>query len=193
MADRWYVSDHHLAHYNILQYAERPFKNLEEMHDALVQYHNERVKPQDHVSFLGDLTLKRGGRLDKEWIATEIRRYNGHKRLYLGNHDHFPVKFYVDACGFEKVYATWKSEEGFISSHFPLHPRSLGSSTANVHGHIHQNKGFEPVVFEEWKRDNGKVVPAKVVPYINVSVEAINYRPIHLDEILEIIRKANNG
>jgi calcineurin-like phosphoesterase family protein len=197
MADRWYISDHHLGHYNILKYGERPFKTLPEMHDALVQFHNELVKPQDHVSFLGDLTMKRGGRLDKEWIAAEIRRYNGHKRLYLGNHDHMSVKHYIDACGFEKVYATWRSEEGFISSHFPLHPRSLGSATANVHGHIHQNKAYDPIVFEANEVDRGqkgrREMPRRVLPYINVSVEAVNYRPVHLDTILQIIRRHNEG
>ena len=189
--DRWYISDHHLGHYNILRYGERPFANLAEMHDALVQYHNELVKPQDHVSFLGDVTIKRGGRLDKEWFAAEIRRYNGHKRLYLGNHDHWSAEFY-GLVGFEKIYATWRSEEGFISSHVPLHPRSLSTATANVHGHIHQAPAYEPVVFAEWKKDNGRVIPTKVVPYINVSVEAVNYRPIHIDEILAIIKKANS-
>jgi calcineurin-like phosphoesterase family protein len=102
------------------------------------------------------------------------------------------VEFYR-SIGFEKVYATWRCEEGFISSHFPLHPRSLSTATANVHGHIHQAATYDPVVFPEWKRDNGKVVPARVVPYINVSVEAVNYRPVHLDEILAIIRKANES
>jgi calcineurin-like phosphoesterase family protein len=195
MANRWYVSDHHLGHYNILRYGDRPFKDLGEMHDALLTFHNELVKPQDHVSFLGDLTLKRGGRLDKEWLATEIRRYNGHKRLFLGNHDHFPVSFYVGAAGFEKVYATWRSEEGFITSHIPIHPRSLGSATANVHGHIHQNPAYDPVVFEvnEVNRNqkSRRKLPKRVVPYINVSVEAVNYRPVHLDEILAIIKRVN--
>lgn len=190
MINRWYISDHHLGHYNILAYGKRPFANLEEMHDALVQFHNELVKPQDHVSFLGDLTLKRGGRLDREWISAELKRYNGHKRLYLGNHDHFPVEFYR-AIGFEKVYASWRSEEGFVSSHIPLHPKSLSTATANVHGHIHQAPAYEPVRFDEWKRDNGKVVPAKVVPYINVCVEAVGYKPVHLDTILEMVRNYN--
>lgn len=191
MINHWYVSDHHLAHYNILEYGNRPFKTLAEMHDALVTYHNELVKPQDHVSFLGDVTLKRGGRLDKLWLADEIRRYNGHKRLYLGNHDHFPVSAYLSA-GFEKIYATWRCNEGFICSHFPLHPRSLSTATANVHGHIHQATAYEPVVFNGKELDRDKSEP-RVVPYINVSVEAIGYKPINKDEILERIRQANGG
>lgn len=190
MAERFYISDHHIFHFNILEYGKRPFANLGEMHDALVTYHNELVKPNDHVSFLGDITLLRGGRLNKEKIANEIKRYNGHKRLYLGNHDHFPTSFYLD-IGFEKIYATWRCEEGFISSHFPLHPKSLSTATANVHGHIHQAPTYEPIVFPKWKKENGTVVPKRIVPYINVSVEAVNYKPVHLDEILSIIRKAN--
>jgi calcineurin-like phosphoesterase family protein len=189
--DRWYISDHHLFHYNILKYGERPFANLGEMHDALVTYHNELVKPNHHVSFLGDVTILRGGRVDKERFINEVRRYNGHKRLYLGNHDHWNVELYKQA-GFEKIYATWRSEEGFITSHIPLHPRSLSTANANVHGHIHQAATYEPVIFPEWKKDNGKVVPAKVVPYINVSVEAVKYKPMHLDEILAIINRYND-
>jgi calcineurin-like phosphoesterase family protein len=183
--ERWYISDHHLAHYNILQYGSRPFKDLAEMHDALVERHNKVVKPNDHVSFLGDVTIKRGGKLDKEWFTKEIRRYNGHKRLYLGNHDHWSAKFYLEA-GFEKIYATWRSEEGFICSHIPLHPRSLSTATANVHGHIHQIADYESVVFlADEKR------PPRIVPYINVSVEVVNYTPVHIDEILERIRTVN--
>jgi calcineurin-like phosphoesterase family protein len=187
MADRWYCSDHHLGHYNIIEYGERPFKNLAEMHDALVTYHNEVVKPQDHVSFLGDVTIKRGGRLDREWLIAEMKRYNGHKRLYLGNHDHMPVKVYLIA--FEKVYGTWRSEEGIICSHIPIHPQSVGNVIANVHGHIHQRPNFEPVKIPKYVSKGGKQMPARVVPYINVSVEAINYRPIHLDEILAKIKE----
>jgi calcineurin-like phosphoesterase family protein len=192
--EHWFVSDHHLAHFNILRYGERPFANLAEMHDMLVQYHNELVKPNHHVSFLGDVTIKRGGRLDKEWFSAEIKRYNGHKRLYLGNHDHWPTAFYLNF--FEKVYATWRCEEGFICSHFPLHPRSLTSATANVHGHIHQTPAYESVMFKgdefgEGAGENRRKREKRIVPYINVSVEAINYRPINKDEILAIIRRAN--
>jgi calcineurin-like phosphoesterase family protein len=186
MINHWFISDHHLAHYNILRYGDRPFKDLAEMHDALVTYHNELVKPQDHVSFLGDVTIKRGGRLDKEWFATEIRRYNGHKRLYLGNHDHWRADVYL-AAGFEKIYASWRCEEGFVSSHIPLHPRSLSNATANVHGHIHQNASYTPVTFE-----GTETKPARIIPYINVSVEAVNYRPVNKDEILAIIERANH-
>jgi calcineurin-like phosphoesterase family protein len=195
MAERWYVSDHHLWHYNILEYGQRPFANLNEMHDTLLNRHNMLVKPQDHVSFLGDMCILRGGRNQREMFIKEIRKYNGHKRLFLGNHDHWPIQVYLDA-GFEKIYATHRTDEGFICSHFPLHPRSLTGATANVHGHIHQHPVYDSVVikgneFMDQAVNRRKIQP-RIVPYINVSVENIGYAPINLDTILTIIKKVND-
>lgn len=189
MRNRWYVSDHHLWHENIIRFCKRPFADLKEMHESLLTWHNELVKPEDNVSFLGDVTLLRGGPATQEKFLNEIKKYNGHKRLFLGNHDHFPIETYLKA--FEKIYATWRCDEGFISSHFPLHPRSITSATANVHGHTHNSPlAYEPVVMTGREYEHEKM-PARVVPYINLSVEAINYRPVHLDEILSIIKKCN--
>lgn len=186
--ERWYWSDLHLWHFNILKYGERPFKTLTEMHDALLTYHNELVKPNHSCSWLGDVTIWRGGQTQKRTFIDEIKKYNGHRRLYLGNHDHWHTRVYAEV--FEKIYATWRSEEGFICSHFPLHPRSLSSATANIHGHIHQHPAYEPVVFRGNELDRNPQ-PPRVVPYINVSVEAIGYKPIHLDQILAMIKEAN--
>lgn len=148
------------------------------MHECLLDYHNQTVKPQDHVNFLGDITLLRGGSIDRKMFLDEIKRYHGHRRLFLGNHDHFPVKVYLEV--FEKLYATWRITEGLVFSHIPIHPRSLGSAIANVHGHIHNNPDYEPTVIGD-----------RVVPYINVCVEAVNYRPVHLDELLSRVKLIN--
>ena len=173
---RWFSSDLHLSHGNIIKYQNRPFNNIREMDEALLTYHNELVKPKDHWSCLGDVTIRRGGRIDREWFIREIRKYNGHKRLYLGNHDHFPIQVYIDA-GFEKVYATWRDEKGILFSHIPVHPRSIGSARANVHGHIHSQPNYTPILGVD-RHDN-----VMVKPYINISVERTNYRPVNIDWI----------
>ena len=178
---RWFSSDLHLSHGNIIGYTGRPFKDIREMDEQLLEAHNMFVKPEDHWSCLGDVTIRRGGRLDKEWFIREIRKYNGHKRLYLGNHDHFPIQTYLDA-GFEKIYATWRDEQGILFSHIPIHPMSLGSARANVHGHTHQNPDYPPHV------GKSKEGVKWCKPYINISVERTNYRPISIDEINERIR-----
>ena len=179
---RWFSSDFHLAHENIIKYQNRPFKNSREMGEALLTYHNELVKPEDHWSCLGDVTIRRGGRQDKEWFIKEIRKYNGHKRLYLGNHDHFPIQVYLDA-GFEKIYATWRDEGRILWSHIPVHPNSIGSAIANVHGHTHSHDDYEPVRYEN---KEGRQI---IKPFINISVERTAYRPISIDEVCVRIDK----
>lgn len=180
---RWFASDHHIGHANIIGFAKRPFKDVGEMDEELLTYHNEFVKPEDHVTFLGDVTLRRGGAQDRLWFIKEMRKYNGHKRLHLGNHDHFPIKVYLDA-GFEKIYATWRDEQGLLFSHFPLHPTSLGSAKACIHGHIHQNDSPSPAM--RLGKD-GKWI---IQPYINVSVEVTNYHPISVEEVNARVDKA---
>lgn len=176
--DRFFCSDHHLLHENIIKYGKRPFNHVTEMGERLLEYHNAVVRPSDHVSFLGDLTMLRGGRQNREWLIKEIRKYHGHKRLYLGNHDHFPIQVYLD-CGFEKIYATWRDEQGILFSHMPIHTQSLGFSVkANVHGHIHQNKSPDPVIWIDKKTQE-----VRFKPYVNVCLEATGYRPISYDEL----------
>lgn len=180
---RWFCSDHHLGHENIIKYQDRPFDNVHIMDKMLLELHNTYVKPEDHVYFLGDVTMRRGGRVQQDDFIREMKRWNGHKRLFLGNHDHFPAKTYLEA-GFEKIYATWRDEQGILYSHMPVHPTSIGSARANVHGHIHGNPSSPPAVFTD---KDGKVW---VKPYINVSVEVTNYRPINFDELMARIEKA---
>lgn len=50
-------SDYHFSHSNIIKYDNRPFSNLEEMNSTIIRKHNERVKPEDTVYFLGDLCV----------------------------------------------------------------------------------------------------------------------------------------
>lgn len=179
----WYSSDHHFWHERIIQYAGRPFSNAQEMTEFLVDIHNKYVKPGDHWSCLGDLCMLRGGKVQQDQLAKLVRSMNGQKRLYLGNHDHFPVRAYLD-MGFEKVYATNRNDSGIIFSHIPIHPRSMGFSVkANVHGHTHEQPNYDPALFVD---DTGKV---HIKPYINISVERTDYRPLTLGEIQDKIRE----
>lgn len=176
----WVTSDHHFGHFNIIKYGERPFKDLKEMDEALVDQWNIYVKPEDHIYHLGDVTIERGGKVQQDAFIRLIKRLNGHKRLIMGNHDHFPIKTYWEA-GFEKVVGSgqWWGN-GLILSHYPIHPDHIGyRALGNVHGHIHQNPS-PPIVTEKSGKRHG---------YINVCVEVTNYHPVEVDEVLERMRK----
>ncbi len=50
MSNKFYISDWHYGHANVLAFDNRPFKTIEEMDNALVERWNAVVKPGDTVS-----------------------------------------------------------------------------------------------------------------------------------------------
>ena len=191
---RWFTSDLHLWHANIITFCNRPFADAKEMNEKLLENWNTYVKPEDHVYNLGDVTLHRGGKQQQEEFIKFHKQFNGHKRLFLGNHDHWPAQVYLDA-GFEKLYGTWRDEQSLIYSHFPLHPSSLSTVRANVHGHIHDQDSPPPARFQlrdhAWVKDiQAGGDGFRYVPYINISVERTNYHPINFEELEKRIKDA---
>jgi len=78
----FFTSDQHFGHKNICRFADRPFKSVEEMNEALIEEHNAVVKPSDVVWFLGDFAF-----MPPDATKRILRRLNGQKNLVLGNHD----------------------------------------------------------------------------------------------------------
>lgn len=149
------------------------------MDEKLIEYWNMVVRPEDHVRHLGDVTMARGGRPEQERFIRLIKRLHGHKRLILGNPDHFLPGVYIEA-GFEKIQGTGQwTGDGIIYSHYPIHPTNFGRAHACVHGHIHKNPS--PPAF--------RTAEGVLKQYINVSVEAINYRPLDVEELRARIEK----
>ena len=128
---------------------------------------NSVVKPQDKVWHLGDVAFKTGERAGE--LEALLQRLNGHKRMLAGNHDN--LKSPVLQRHFEKI-ELWKGfkDEGFTCSHIPLRLESLRDGKVCVHGHIHQNL----------MKEKG---------YINVCVEVRNYTPVHMDTLVQEVKK----
>lgn len=166
MRNKWFISDTHFFHANILKFQSkegrplRPFNTIEEMHETMVERWNSVVKDGDNVYHLGDVTFKYDGAFNNL-----MSRLKGRKRLTLGNHDR--IKGTDLIRWFEKV-DLWKSfpEEGFTCSHMPLKDGHFRNGTHNVHGHVHSNSLDDP-------------------KYINVSVEVRDYTPVNIDTIVE--------
>ncbi len=78
----FFTSDHHFGHENIIRFCNRPFSNVQEMNEALIQRWNEKIKPKDVVYHLGDFGLTY-----KENLATILDQLNGKIHLIAGNHE----------------------------------------------------------------------------------------------------------
>lgn len=164
MADKWFISDTHFCHENILKFKDdkgqpiRPFTSLSDMHETIVDNWNRLVKDGDYVYHLGDVTFKYDGTFNNI-----MSRLKGKKRLIIGNHDKLmnPNLF----RWFEKAML-WHGfkEFNFTAVHIPLNINQLRDGNYCVHGHIHQNLMTEP-------------------GYINVCVEHTGYAPVNIDEI----------
>jgi len=79
---RWFTSDLHLGHANIIGYCDRPWPDVEAMDRGLVERWNEVVADGDEVWVLGDVAM---GRI--EHSLGLIRSLAGTKLLVPGNHD----------------------------------------------------------------------------------------------------------
>lgn len=76
------TSDTHLGHARISALADRPFRTVDHMDDALIRAWNARIGPDDIVLHLGDLAL---GPIETSVAATA--QLNGRRFLVPGNHD----------------------------------------------------------------------------------------------------------
>jgi calcineurin-like phosphoesterase family protein len=173
MKNIFFISDTHFSHGNICKFIRedgvtklRPWDNVDEMDEYLVEQWNATVGPQDKVYHLGDVFINRKARFIMD-------RLNGDKVLIKGNHDIFQLNDYLPYFRDIRSYLVRKE---FIASHIPVHYDNLHRFKFNVHGHLHEHR-----VVDKW----GKIDPR----YLSVCVEHTEYRPRELSEITEALDK----
>ncbi len=132
----WVVSDLHINHKNILEYAKRPFKTLEEHNEAIIKGWQETVGPDDLVLLLGDVMLG-----PKAEMAKYLNRLTGHIILVRGNHDQAVCKLPELNVRFEMVTPYLEvAHRGDCAalSHFPIEVwNNAQRGFWQLHGHSH--------------------------------------------------------
>ena len=79
----FFTSDLHFGHTNILRFCGRPYTDVKEMNQALIDNWNKAV-PEDGIVFvLGDI-----GFCSVQVLKNIFNKMNGTKYLILGNHDY---------------------------------------------------------------------------------------------------------
>lgn len=169
------ISDTHFGHAGVCQFLRedgtkmRPWDDVAQMDEHMVQVWNERVGAKDKVYHLGDVVINRRA-------LSILSRLNGDKVLIKGNHDIFHLKDY--AAHFRDVRA-YHVLNGMILSHIPVHADSLGRFGVNIHGHLHYRRVNRVV-------DGQEVLDPR---YYCVSVEHLpDWAPVAMEDVMQRIR-----
>lgn len=154
----WFTSDFHLGHANIIKYCKRPFKDLFHMDSSIIRNHNQRVKPEDIIYFLGDFCLSRNK------AKYYLKQLNGKFVFIKGNHDDnnslkVATKSAVIEFGGKTIFLVHNPLD--LDKKYPI----------NFVGHVHQH----------WKFKRAK----EGIDMINVGVDVNNFMPISFDEIMK--------
>ena len=165
--DAWVISDTHFGHKNIINYADRPFHSVEEMDKVMIEKWNSVVSAKDQVIFLGDFSLA-----PTSEIVKYEKKLNRSISIILGNHDRSHSSQWWLDCGFQEVSALPVIyKDFFILSHEPLEWVTERLPLLNIHGHVHEKTAYN--------LNNH---------HFNVSVEALDYTPMRLSEIINMGR-----
>ena len=160
----FFTSDTHYGHEKVIDYCERPFRNLTHMDNTLIKNHNSIVSPDDTVYFLGDFCFK-----DYKLYK---RRLNGNFIFIRGNHDRnnkVPTKILsaVVKHGGKVIYLV----------HDPID--IVEDVEMNLVGHVHKLWKFKKSL--------------KGIPMINVGVDVWDYKPITIEQIMKAYNKWDKG
>lgn len=198
---RFFTSDPHYYHLNVIKYCNRPYSSVEEMNEALVNNWNSVVTQEDEVYCLGDFSLA------SRPVEVFSSRLLGKKLLVPGNHDFCHsyhkksrnpenqkkwIKFYEDHGWTVLPEQTTLDLLGIAMVNLCHHPYSDDEGDGNIAYHDKYTK-WRPV-------DDGRILlcghvhdrwVTKMSPkgslMINVGVDVHNHRPISEVELTKII------
>jgi calcineurin-like phosphoesterase family protein len=167
MSEIYFTSDTHFGHKNILSYCPgraKLWQNLEDMNEELLERINSVVYEGDHLYHLGDFCFSR----NPDYFRRKIRC----KNLYLikGNHDSRTALNGLFAW-IKDTYELRADGYKFWLSHY-AHRRwpSSHHGAFHLYGHSHGDlPGY------------GRSM--------DVGVDAVDYRPISLEEIVRQLSK----
>ena len=193
---KYFISDLHFFHANILNMDGRNFDNITEMKDYIINVWNSRVKPNDEVFILGDFSWDNG--TNTYDLLTKLR---GKLYLIKGNHDYrYLEDKNFDDYIFEDVrdyMETRFEKKKIIMSHFPMpfYNHQFSDNCYMLYGHVHNT--YDEYLLNRFINYSGKYErgtaggEVQTTPFnmINVFCGFCGYIPRTIDEWIEIDKK----
>ena len=160
------TADLHLSHWKIIVYAERPYKNVEDMNKSLIDNWNNTVDGNDTIFHLGDFC-----RRDHKYFEGMLKGKIIHIR---GDHDN-KIDEAVESCVFKF------NNHNILMKHVLELDKERQSELDNIDmvlcGHHHEKWKIQDTGFLNSKRQ-----PVKM---INCGVDIWDYKPVKIETLLD--------
>ncbi|MDL4842003.1 metallophosphoesterase [Aquibacillus rhizosphaerae] len=176
---KYFISDTHFFHENIIKFSNRPFDEVEKMNKTMIINWNAVIRQTDEVYILGDFVVRGTGKQANEIL----NQLNGKKYLIKGNHEH-----YLDDPEFDSSYLEWikdyysfkYNKQTIVLFHYPiLEWDKFYNNSIHLYGHVHHKK-------KEYLRN---ILGTRA---INVGVDVNNFYPISIEQVLSIVKSREN-
>lgn len=175
----FFTSDTHFNHSNILRHSNRPFTDIEEMNQVLIENWNRVVGKNDLVFHLGDFAF--GGAAVWNRILDQL---NGRIVLIVGNHDIYHLKPELvdrfEHVAFE-LYVIIDNQAMYLNHHPFLCYGDSHGKVWQLFGHVHSRADGQAkdVAMER--------LPMLLSTQYDVGVDNNNYTPVSFYQIREIM------
>ncbi|MCH5251421.1 MAG: metallophosphoesterase family protein [Lachnospiraceae bacterium] len=200
---RYYISDLHFYHESLLdKMDQRGFPTCEAMHECIIKKWNAKVRQQDEVIILGDVSMERGKK-----TSEILAGLNGRLSLIVGNHDNYLNDRHFESSRFEwiKPYAELRdNKRKIVLSHYPVfcyngqyrRDKEGIPKTYMLYGHVHDTQDerlvdrFIQETEKTYHRSPGSEetlpIPCQM---INCFCMFSDYTPLSLEEWIEVDKK----
>ena len=181
MPEKFFISDTHFFHNNVIKFDKRPFESIEDMHKTMLKNWNDKVTNADTVYILGDFC----------WRTTDeaidfLSELKGRKRLINGNHD-----FKNSSTKYKKLFESVKDYDEIMVgntfcqlSHYfiPFYNKHRYGGIM-LHGHSHNSQEH----FYELEIEQYLKAPGFEPKIYNVGCmhSYMNYEPRTLEHIIQ--------
>jgi len=177
----FFTSDQHFMHYNVIEFCNRPFDDLNHMHKTMIDNWNQVVNFEDHVFMLGDFCFG-----DKAQWLYFLERLNGNIYLVYGNHDKSIAGNFVREAHMMNLFIIDPEVKGgqrISLCHYPMLSWYQSHNGAwMLYGHLHGK------LVNTDLGDGDYDIRDKITPYhVDVGVDLHNFYPVSYHQVKAII------
>jgi calcineurin-like phosphoesterase family protein len=131
------ASDYHFNHFNCIKFDNRPYSDIKQMNEDLVNKHNSITNKDSLTFIIGDVAMGR----DVSEVVNYLESMKGDKVLVKGNHDHNFLrdhKFRECFVMIDNYYSPDLNGTKVVMQHYPIYEwDKMHRGAIHLHGHIH--------------------------------------------------------